>query len=72
MDQITLDCYNTNAKDLAKRNKGAPCSLAPDFASAFIPGGRVLDIGCGSGRDLAELHKLGFQPYGLEGTSDLM
>ncbi len=72
MDQKTLDYYNANAKDLAERYEAAPSSLAPHFASAFTPGGRVLDIGCGSGRDLAELHKLGFQPYGLDGTSELV
>jgi SAM-dependent methyltransferase len=32
----------------------------------------VLDIGCGSGRDLAALHKLCFQPYGLDGTPELV
>jgi SAM-dependent methyltransferase len=72
MDQKTLDYYNSNAKDLAQRYEAVPSSLAPHFASAFTPGGRVLDIGCGSGRDLAELHKLGFQPYGLDGTSELV
>ena len=72
MDQKTLDYYNSNAKELAQRYEAAPSSLAPHFASAFTPGGRVLDIGCGSGRDLAELHNLGFQAYGLDGTTELV
>lgn len=72
MDQKTLDYYSSNASDLAQRYEAAASSLAPHFASAFAPGGRVLDIGCGSGRDLAELHKLGFQPYGLDGTPQLV
>ena len=72
MDQQTLDYYSSNAHDLVQRYEAAPSSLAPHFPSAFTPGGRVLDIGCGSGRDLAELHKLGFQPFGLDGTLELV
>lgn len=72
MDLRTLDYYSANAKELAQRYELAASSLAPHFPSAFVSGGRVLDIGCGSGRDLAELHKLGFQPYGLDGTTELV
>lgn len=72
MDLITLDYYRINAEELAHRYESVPSSLAPKFSSAFSPGGRVLDIGCGSGRDLAELHKLGFEAYGLDGTSQLV
>ncbi len=72
MDQRTLSYYTANAQVLAQRYESAASSLAPHFSSAFVPGGRVLDIGCGSGRDLAELHKRGFQPYGLDGTNELV
>ena len=72
MDQQTLAYYTANAQDLAQRYESATSSLAVHFPSAFVPGGRVLDIGCGSGRDLAELHKLGFQSFGLDGTPELV
>jgi SAM-dependent methyltransferase len=72
MDSKTLDYYKANAKELAQRYESTASSLATHFPSAFVPGGRVLDIGCGSGRDLAELHKLGFHPYGLDGTNELV
>ena len=72
MDQQTLAYYTANAQDLAQRYESVASSLAPHFPSALVPGGRVLDIGCGSGRDLVELHKLGFQPYGLDGTKELV
>jgi SAM-dependent methyltransferase len=72
MDQKTLNYYKLNAKDLAERYEAAASSLAPYFASAFSPGGRILDIGCGSGRDLTALEELGFQPFGLDGTPELV
>ena len=72
MDKRTLDYYSSNAQEVAQRYEAAPSSLASHFSSAFAPGARVLDIGCGSGRDLAALHKLCFQPYGLDGTPELV
>jgi SAM-dependent methyltransferase len=41
------------------------------FAAAFPNGGRVLDVGCGSGRDLARLLALGYDGYGVEPSSTL-
>ncbi len=72
MDSKTLDYYSSNAQELAQRYESAASSLAPHFASAFVPGGRILDIGCGSGRDLAELNQMGFESYGLDGTPQLV
>ncbi len=72
MDKQTLDYYSSNAQAVALSYESAPSSLAPHFSSSFAPGGRVLDIGCGSGRDLAALNKLGFKPYGLDGTPELV
>ena len=36
------------------------------FESVFAPGSRVLDVGCGMGRDLAVLREMGFDAYGVE------
>lgn len=72
MDSSTLDYYSANANDVAKRYEAAHSSLGGRFAKAFAPGGRVLDIGCGSGRDLAELGRQGFQPFGLDGTPEFV
>jgi len=72
MDVRTLDYYMAHAREVAQRYEAAPSSLAARFNSAFAPGGRVLDIGCGSGRDLAELGRQGFQPYGIDGTAEFV
>ena len=72
MDSSTLDYYSANAHDVAQRYEAAQSSLGSRFATAFAPGGRVLDIGCGSGRDLAELGRQGFQPFGVDGTQEFV
>ncbi len=72
MDVRTLDYYMAHAREVAQRYEAAPSSLAARFNSAFAPGGRILDIGCGSGRDLAELDRQGFLPYGIDGTPEFV
>ena len=72
MDVRTLDYYMAHAREVAQRYEAAPSSLAARFHSAFAPGGRILDIGCGSGRDLAELGRQGFLPYGIDGTPEFV
>jgi len=43
-----------------------PTPFLTPLADALTLGARVLDIGCGSGRDLLWLKNRGFAPYGLE------
>lgn len=72
MDQQTISYYQANAHDLSCRYEGIESGLAPHFATAFTAGGKVLDIGCGSGRDLARLHQLGYDVYGAEPTAEFI
>ena len=72
MDKPTLAYYALHASEVAQRYEVAPSPLAHRFAESFSAGGRILDIGCGSGRDLAQLHKQGFQPYGVDGTEEFV
>jgi SAM-dependent methyltransferase len=72
MDLCTLKYYSAHAPQVAQRYEDAPSSLAPRLSSSFHAGGRVLDIGCGSGRDLAELARQGFQPFGVDGTPEFV
>jgi SAM-dependent methyltransferase len=41
-------------------------AMSRHFASAFAPRARVLDVGCGMGRDLAVLLDMGFDAWGVE------
>lgn len=66
MDKSTLNYYFTNASDVAKRYEDVPSALGNRFDVAFPSGGKVLDIGCGSGRDLAVLIRKGFDAYGID------
>ena len=70
MDKATLGYYVLHASEVAQRYEGALSPLAHLFAESFSSGGCILDIGCGKGRDLAELHKQGFQPYCVDGTEE--
>ena len=68
MDQSIINFYRDNAKQIAERYESVVSSLSKHFADAFNSGHKAFDIGCGSGRDLAVLHKLGCNSYGLDPT----
>jgi SAM-dependent methyltransferase len=72
MDQSTLKYYSDNAAQVAERYESVVSNLSSHFVDAFSKGGKILDIGCGSGRDLAVLHKLGFDCYGVDPTPELV
>ncbi len=67
MDRETLAFYERTAAQVAARHRASTNkdTWRRQFQS-FPAGGRVLDVGCGSGRDLALLLELGFDAYGLE------
>ncbi len=48
-----------------------PTTFLMPLAKALAPGASILDIGCGSGRDLRWLAERGFQPTGFERSSKL-
>lgn len=66
MDPKTLAYYTENATEIARRYESVVSPVERYFALAFAPGARVLDVGCGSGRDAARLLDSGYDAYGIE------
>lgn len=71
MDVSTTNYYEQNAQSIAARYEGVASPVEPLFAVAFPERCRVLDVGCGSGRDTARLFAKGCDAYGIEPTSGL-
>jgi len=72
MDAQTLAYYDQNASDVLRRYESVDSSLLPVIEAGFANGGKVLDIGCGSGRDLAAMVKLGYDCYGVDPTDQFV
>lgn len=71
MDEGTRRFYAENAASIAAKYEAAASPVERYFAAAFPPGGRILDVGAGSGRDLACLLRSGYQAYGVEPSDEL-
>ena len=72
MDHQTLKYYSANASEIADRYESVTSSLSRHFETAFMRQSKVLDIGCGSGRDLSALSKLGHDCYGVDATVEFV
>ena len=72
MDSQTVSYYSSNAIHLANRYDGIVSSLSHHFETSFLPHSKLLDIGCGSGRDLSILHTLGHDCYGIDPTPEFV
>ena len=71
VDPKTAEFYDRNAADIAARYESAPSPVERYFALAFPAGSRVLDVGAGSGRDLAALLRAGYDGFGVEPSAGL-
>lgn len=72
MDQPTAQFYREHAADLARRYVAAGSAAARLFPVSFPPGGRVLDVGCGSGRDVHALLQAGYDATGVDGSESML
>jgi SAM-dependent methyltransferase len=72
MDFETISYYSRNARSVAERYESVVSGLSKSFGEAFKPRSRLLDIGCGSGRDLALLTSLGHECFGVDATPELV
>jgi SAM-dependent methyltransferase/SOS-response transcriptional repressor LexA len=72
MDLRTVQFYAGHAAELARRYVAAGSAPARHFPVAFTPGSLVLDIGCGSGRDLNALLEVGYDANGIDACDDML
>jgi SAM-dependent methyltransferase len=66
MDAGTRAFYERYAASFAAQDEAAHSAMSRRFAVAGVVGARVLDVGCGSGRDVAVLQAMGADAYGVE------
>ena len=68
----TLTYYNQNADAFIAGTQNADMSEQYRFFLKYLaPGGKLLDLGCGSGRDSAYFSALGFDVTAIDGSEEL-
>lgn len=71
-DLRTIGFYEANAPDFFARSVDADMTVAYDEFAARLPaGGRVLDAGCGSGRDALAFRRMGYAVTAMEASPAL-
>ena len=69
----TVKFYEAHAREYFDKTVSADLSpLYDEFLSHVRPGGRVLDVGCGSGRDLRIFRSRGFDAVGMDASNALV
>ena len=68
----TIEYYNNNAADFVSGTINADVTYMQDKFLALLPkGARILDFGCGSGRDTKYFLEKGFRAEGVDGSEEL-
>ncbi len=68
----TLDYYDKNARQFAEETRNADLhKIQERFLSYLDAGARILDFGCGSGRDTRYFLEKGFQVDAVDGSGEL-
>ncbi|MFP4484600.1 MAG: class I SAM-dependent methyltransferase [Spirochaetaceae bacterium] len=69
----TLRYYDDNAEEIARGYEEVDMGKVVDRVASHLPvGGRILEIGPGSGRDAAHLLSRGFDVYAVDGSGPLL
>ena len=73
MSPSTLNYYSQNFLKVAERYESADVTQLHDFLSSSLePGGRLLELGCGSGRDAAFMVRQGFKVLATDGAASMV
>ena len=68
----TIDYYNQNALEFAEATKNVEfCMIQKKFLEKLFKGTRILDFGCGSGRDTKYFLAKGFQVDAVDGSEQM-
>ena len=68
----TLDYYNHNAEAYALSTQNADVTdLYTDFEECLNPGSRILDLGCGSGRDSKYFKSRNYDVVPVDGSPEM-
>jgi len=71
IDELTLKYYAEHAEEVAERYNKIESGMSEYLTRTFRKGMRILDIGAGSGRDMHNILKEGFDVYGAEPCDEL-
>lgn len=72
MKEITYNFYEKNAEEFFESTVTADMvDLYTSFLAMIKPGGRILDLGCGSGRDSKYFIRQGFQVEAMDGSPSM-
>lgn len=72
MDSRTVKYYKEQAEESAELYSSAANGIGIYFKDFFPAGSSVLDIGCGSGRDLKMLLDMGYDAYGIDASPEMI
>ena len=72
-DKLTIDAYNKIAEEFSQRNSVSIYNAEfQAFRSSVKSGDKILEIGCGTGRDADELVKLNFDYTGIDASEGML
>lgn len=73
MNKETINYYDNNAVEYAQSTINLDISdLHKEFTKNMLAGAKILDAGCGSGRDLIAFKNLGFNAQGIDASAELV
>jgi SAM-dependent methyltransferase/SOS-response transcriptional repressor LexA len=72
MDPKTSDYYSQNANKLAEQYASVVHTLEDCLTRVFARSYKILDVGCGTGRDLSFLLGNGKDAYGVDPSSEML